>query len=74
MDYVKNINFFKRSRKLKTIGQHRLRKNRRFAKEAREKLNRVKPLDFLQASRVFGVNPADLSVILIWLKENKIKN
>ena len=43
-------------------------------KEAREKLNRVKPLDFLQASRVFGVNPADLSVILIWLKENKIKN
>ncbi len=42
--------------------------------EAQEKLNDHKPLNIGQAGRISGVNPADISVLLIWLAANKGKD
>ena len=39
--------------------------------EAREKLNRVRPLNLGQAGRISGVNPADVSVLMVWLATKK---
>lgn len=38
-------------------------------KEAREKLTRVRPTDLGQAARISGITPADLSVLLLYLKQ-----
>ena len=37
--------------------------------EARQKLDAVKPLNLGQAGRISGVNPADVAVLMIWLKK-----
>ena len=38
--------------------------------EARQKLNKVKPLNLGQASRISGISPADIAVLIVWLKRN----
>ncbi len=39
--------------------------------EAREKLNKIRPLNLGQAGRISGVNPADVSVLMVYLSTRK---
>lgn len=42
------------------------------ASEARQKLKEVRPLSIAQASRISGVNPADISILLVYLEQGRI--
>lgn len=39
--------------------------------EAAEKLNKIQPVSIGQASRISGVSPADVSMLIIWLKRER---
>jgi len=42
------------------------------ATEAREKLNKIRPETIAQASRISGVNPADISILMVYIEQGKI--
>ena len=35
-------------------------------------LNEVRPLSIAQASRISGVNPADISILLVYIEQGRI--
>ena len=39
--------------------------------EARQKLSKVRPTNFGQASRISGVNPADIAALMIFLERKQ---
>ena len=41
------------------------------ASEARQKLSEIKPTTLGQATRISGVNPADISILMVYLRTNK---
>ena len=41
--------------------------------EAREKLEQIRPLNLGQASRISGVSPADINVLIVYLQKNQGK-
>jgi len=43
------------------------------SKEAREKLSRIRPGNLGQASRISGVRPSDISVLMVLLKQQGVK-
>ena len=40
--------------------------------ESKERLKKVRPLSVGQASRTAGVNPADISILLVYVEQGKI--
>ena len=67
-------------RKFKTLEEKLLPKNIEYNTikglrlEARQKLDKIRPNSIGQASRISGVSPADISVLLIYLEQVKLKN
>ncbi len=42
--------------------------------EAREKLARIKPMTLGQASRISGITPAAISILMVYLKKHETKS
>jgi len=61
--------------KMRNLEEKRLSENLDYASigglrlEARQKLSQIKPITVGQASRISGVSPADINVLLVWLEK-----
>ena len=67
----------KQANKLIKMENYKIPKNTDYSKihnlalEAREKLSKIMPITIGQASRISGVNPSDISILLVYLKSKK---
>lgn len=68
---LEQIDEFKKLENKKLSGDIDYEQIKGLSLEARQKLNKQKPLSVGQASRISGVSPADISVLLIFLSQNK---
>ena len=66
---LKQIEQFKKLEKKKLYEDIDYAKIDGLRMEARQKLNNIKPLSIGQASRISGVSPADISVLLVYLEQ-----
>jgi len=57
----------KRLEKIKLDGEFDYERLKSISTEARQKLSRIKPKSIGQASRISGVSPSDISVLLIYM-------
>ena len=64
---IKQVEEFKRLEKKKLSPDLDYEKISGLRIEARQKLNKLKPISIGQASRIQGVSPADISVLLVYL-------
>ena len=71
--YVKRqedrINDFRRNRDLKIPQDFPYSEVKSLSNESREKLDKIKPADLSQAANIAGITPADLAVLLVYLKK-----
>jgi tRNA uridine 5-carboxymethylaminomethyl modification enzyme len=67
------INRFKQLDEKKIPANFNYQKIESLSSEAKEKLDKIRPASFGQASRISGVSPADLSVLLIFLEKKRRK-
>lgn len=71
---VKQVDKFKRLEKKKLPQHFDYNEISGLRIEAQQKLNEFQPLSIGQASRISGVTPADVSVLLVYLKQLKYSN
>ena len=76
--YIKKT--YKEVEKMKKLEEKQIpsdidyQKIKNLASEARQKLEKVRPISVGQAARISGVNPADISILSIYLKKEYSKD
>ena len=68
---IKQVEQFKKLEKKKLDENFDYSKISGLRNEAKQKLNEYKPISIGQASRISGVSPADISVLLIYMEQNR---
>jgi len=67
-EQIKRFNRMESRKISDTIDYHRINA---LSKEAREKLSKIRPESIGQASRISGVSPADISVLMVNLEKTR---
>ena len=70
---LKQIERFKRLEKKRIPSDFDYSKLEGLRMESKEKLNSIRPISIGQASRISGVNPSDISLLLVYLKRWKFE-